>query len=497
LDLSLSVTTNDPILLFADHKWRDLPGLALLKVILEDDYGVPVRVVSYHRWPAALMVFRPVVVCPTTMTGPREQAIARIARRMGVAVVVIPSEGIPVEREIMSIVACTHVDLSPVDLWIGWSDVVRDFQIERGALAPDRVVTTGVNRFDFYVPPWRELLLDSAELRRRCGIDRPGPIVTWATNFGHAGYARTGNEAFLEQDWNLRGLTSIAGYSDPRAYVHADNRVMQLAHSMMREVFRRFPEVNFIVKTHPAERVDIYEEYLESCRQAGLGNVVVVNREYIGDILKASSLHIHRYCTTGIEAWAMGVPTLSLHLPGWHLSKDSGGCAGEAAEHEDLVSTTEEICERITHYLNGGVSTPAQRSGRAAHLRRWLHQVDGRSTERQARVLAEFVSARRPAPRLVPAAFAGRLGSVLKGAALMGLNSLFGRPFDQSLSFGRATGPEINELGYVDRVTRQPDVEAWAARLRQFRRDLAARGRVSVAEGGSILAGAAAGAQEA
>src|SRR5205807_2236231 len=153
-------------------------------------------------------------------------------------------------------------------------------------------------------------------------------------------------------------------------------------------------DVTFIVKTHPAERLDIYLEYVERCRREGLTNVTLVNREYIGDVLNASSVHLHRYCTTGIEAWMMGVPTLNLHSDAWHLDRSSGGSSGEAARHDVTVSTAEDIERWIRFYLDGGQPGPDQRAGRRAHLERWLYRVDGQAANRQADILVHAMRER-------------------------------------------------------------------------------------------------------
>jgi surface carbohydrate biosynthesis protein len=170
------------VLLIADHKWRDLASLALLKVLLEDEYGLPTRIVNYTLWDAALLAFRPQVICPTTQTGPRELAIARAAKRMGAGTVVIPTEGIPSAWKVMPILGCAHTDLSNVDRWFTWNDVVRDYMIEHSGLEADQVVTTGVNRFDFYVDPLDRLLMPREALEQRYDLQPPTsrtPVMPW------------------------------------------------------------------------------------------------------------------------------------------------------------------------------------------------------------------------------------------------------------------------------------------------------------------------------
>jgi surface carbohydrate biosynthesis protein len=472
-----------PVLLIADHKWRDLASLALLKVLLEDEYGIAARIVNYTMWDAALLAFRPQVVCPTTQTGPRELAIAKAAKRMGAGTIVIPTEGIPSAWKVMPILGCAHTDLSNVDRWFTWNDVVRDYMIEHSGLEAGQVITTGVNRFDFYVEPLNRLLMPRETLERRYNLQPGRPIVTWATNFAHAGYALK-DGAFIQHDWTVRGLTRIPGYGDARKYAEADLRSMLDAQQLMFEVFRRFPGVTFLLKTHPAERLDMYTAYIERCRQAGLNNVTLVSREYIGDLLNASAVQIHRYCTTGLEAWIMGRPTLNLHLKDWHADESGGGALGDAARVDHLASTADDVSAGLTRYLSGAGVDPSVAAMRAQVLRRWLYRLDGESTARQAAAIADYITVASPSPRRRPLAL-GRLGrGAPKRLARMAANAVLGRSFDLPLRTpAKHDGIEVNELGFADRLVRQPDVDAWTARLRKFRSEHPIRQPVADAVG--------------
>ncbi|MEO6235369.1 MAG: surface carbohydrate biosynthesis protein [Vicinamibacterales bacterium] len=458
-----------PVLLIADHKWRDLASLALLKVELEDVHGVPARIVNYTMWDAALLAFRPQIVCPTTQTGPREQRISRLTRASGARTVVIPTEGIPSAWKVMPILGCAHVDVTHVDLWFTWNDVVRDYMLEHTPLSAGQVLTTGVNRFDFYVAPLRRMLKSREQLDREYGLMPGRPIVTWATNFAHAGYALADGD-FIQNDWTVRGLTTIPGYADARAYAAADLRSMIDARRMMLDMFLRFPQVNFIIKTHPAERLDLYVDYLAECRTKGAANVTLVSQEYIGNLLNSTSVLVHRYCTTGLEAWIMGIPTLGLHLKDWHADASGGGALGDAAQIDHLVTTADDIGAGLSRYLSGAGVDEAAAAARRTVLEKWLNRLDGRSTARQAAAIAALAGSGGATPRRNPFAFGPQLRGAGKRLAQMALNRALGRPFDLPLS-APAThgGVEVNALGYADRLARQSDVDAWCATLRAFR----------------------------
>jgi hypothetical protein len=181
-------------------------------------------------------------------------------------------------------------------------------------------------------------------------------------------------------------------------------------------------------------------------------------------------VQIHRYCTTGLEAWIMGRPTLNLHLKDWHSHESDGGALGDAARVDHLVSNADDVSEGLTGYLSGGGIDPSTAAGRAHVLRRWLYRLDGQSTARQAQGIAAYIAAAAPSARRRPFAL-GRFGrGAPKRLAQMALNQMLGRSFDLPLRQpSKHAGIEVNELGYADRLVRQPDVDAWTERLRRFR----------------------------
>jgi hypothetical protein len=108
---------------------------------------------------------------------------------------------------------------------------------------------------------------------------------------------------------------------------------------------------------------------------------------------------------------------------------------------------------------------------RQAVLNRWLHRLDGQSTARQAAALARLAATASPSRIGALEALGRGAAGTTKRLAMMAMNRAAGRPFDAPLRQPRRQGGvEVNELGYADRLVRQPDVEAWCRRLREFRR---------------------------
>jgi surface carbohydrate biosynthesis protein len=67
-----------------------------------------------------------------------------------------------------------------------------------------------------------------------------------------------------------------------------------------------FPDYAIIVRPHPTESPDIYDKIAARCKR-----VRVTNEGNVVPWLMATKALIHNGCTTGVEAYAMGVPAIS------------------------------------------------------------------------------------------------------------------------------------------------------------------------------------------
>jgi surface carbohydrate biosynthesis protein len=69
---------------------------------------------------------------------------------------------------------------------------------------------------------------------------------------------------------------------------------------------KEFPEHNIVVRPHPTENQEIYRNIAARCSR-----VRVTNEGNVVPWLMATQAVIHNGCTTGVEAYAMGVPAIS------------------------------------------------------------------------------------------------------------------------------------------------------------------------------------------
>ena len=69
---------------------------------------------------------------------------------------------------------------------------------------------------------------------------------------------------------------------------------------------KAFPDRTLVVRPHPTENHEVYRQIAASCE-----HVHVTNEGNVVPWLLASKLLVHNGCTTGVEAYVMGVPAIS------------------------------------------------------------------------------------------------------------------------------------------------------------------------------------------
>ncbi|MGG3888374.1 surface carbohydrate biosynthesis protein [Metabacillus fastidiosus] len=78
---------------------------------------------------------------------------------------------------------------------------------------------------------------------------------------------------------------------------------------MIKELSEKYPNVNIVIRPHPRENFNSYQEEL-----SGYKNVFIVHEGNIVKWILASLITIHNGCTTGIEAFLLNKPVIS-YLP--------------------------------------------------------------------------------------------------------------------------------------------------------------------------------------
>lgn len=355
-----------------DHKWRDLPGLVAIGVLLRR-LGHQVTIRSSQDTRASLSSLRPDCVVFNHFFSQSHNELARGLKAAGVVVAVLPTEGAgrPVFHEVDR---GDVTDFSLVDLFLSWSPRNTNAMTECGAISPDRIATTGCPRFDFYRQPLEHYVSPREEFCRRYGLDPERPVITWTTQFTQADVERSNEEKWAQfcfemTDTGVSKCLESIGF-DFRDFPDYHRAAREASMQAFFELASARPHLQFILKPHPVENVDFYRLRI---MQGGAKNIRVCGAEYIWDVLNASRIILHRHCTTGVEAWMWDKPTIEMAMGSENL------LAWPEREAGSVVATdTSQLIDLVDGFLSGRRLDEKLVEHRKAYIREWFGEPDGR-----------------------------------------------------------------------------------------------------------------------
>ena len=203
---------------------------------------------------------------------------------------------------------------------------------------------TGNPRNDLLRPEMRHYYKETVvELR-----ERYGDFILINTNFNHVNAFYPGLNLFVPNDkpgGEPRPGRAARGMTREYAEGLRDHKqaIFEKFQQLIPAVEKAFPNYNTVVRPHPTENQDIYRQIAAKCER-----VEVTNEGNVVPWLMAAKALIHNGCTTGVEAYVMGVPAISyratvndLYDLGFYLlpNKLSYQCFG----FEELRLTLEKI----------------------------------------------------------------------------------------------------------------------------------------------------------
>ena len=155
---------------------------------------------------------------------------------------------------------------------------------------------------------------------------------------------------------------------------------------------KAFPDSTLVVRPHPTENHEDYRKIASTC-----GRVCVTNEGNVVPWLLASKLLVHNGCTTGVEAFAMGVPAITYRKSaneyydnGFYRLPNS--LSHQCFNFEELRLTVEKI-------LAGELSGPVDEKQQVI-LGRYLTAQDGAlACERIVDVLEKMTNGRSEFPK--------------------------------------------------------------------------------------------------
>jgi surface carbohydrate biosynthesis protein len=166
---------------------------------------------------------------------------------------------------------------------------------------------TGNPRGDLLRPEMQAFYEEDSEKIRNAY----GNFILINTNFNHVNAFYPEQNLFQpvkEQGEEPRFGQAARGMTREYAEGLRDHKQAIFEHfqKMIPDLEKAFPEYNVVVRPHPTENQEVYHRIAAQCER-----VRVTNEGNVVPWLMATRVLLHNGCTTGVEAYAMGVPSIS------------------------------------------------------------------------------------------------------------------------------------------------------------------------------------------
>jgi surface carbohydrate biosynthesis protein len=365
------------ILVIAPYQARDLEGHALVAHRLIRRYGYDVMLSNGYEIERKVLEYRPDAVVFDHLAWDFKVQQARLVKRLGAKVIVLPTEGLFQDTEgAVRRAGKLHGATRVVDCYLAWGQYPQNALLAEKLMDPDRIHTPGCPRFDLYREPFLSARPGRDALLGSLGIKNPqAPFVLWATNTPYA--SRNPQKMLARQIQRARKPA-------PEVQAHiADHITQHRVHSkVVLELAQRHPEWNFVIKVHPAEWIN---PYVELAKQAP--NLALAYNAPIHVFLQHCDLLMQRNCTTASEAWLLGKPVINLEIGEYRRP-----VRPEYRLGNHPVASIDDAEKAVRAYLDGAEIPQSQRAARDAFIADFYGPVDGRAGKRCADLIAQAVS---------------------------------------------------------------------------------------------------------
>lgn len=298
---------------------------------------------------------------------------------------------------------------------------------ERYPEAKRRIHLTGSPRVDFWRSDFEPYYHDEVRMLR----ERLGEFVLVVTNMGYA----NGIVDLPEQIRIMRKDGTIKSSEDEtrKRREFADDQLM-LEHfiQLVDHLGREYPNTQFVLRPHPAERLDTWKQAME-----GVDNVRVIREGSVSKWVRAAKAVIHEGDTTGLEARVSG--TLPIAFVPFDSPRNR-----EIPNRVSLACRTEADVSRAV----------ADALSNETHGRLSDHDVEGLLQNRFANITGALAAERiasvlskMPAPQVAPQRISSRFRrKVLRSTVRRFVSQRTGRLTRNMTKFSGLSHQELRSL---------------------------------------------------
>ena len=367
------------VALLVDNRTRDLAVSVLIAHHL-GQLGVEAELQPLEAYRAGLAAFKPAMVVINHLTASHLVRWSHRLKELGVLVAVLPNEGLIYDADDLRFAAGRYHNHAHIDHFFTWNEAHRDALYAAGFNNRTQIHLVGVPRFDFYFQPWSRLFA-------RDGVPHPRPQVLCCTNFV---FAKFQDLPRIEGEKFLQVFRRMPKYQNPWELVEVNHRCRQRSLQFFEKLLAA-SQFDVLLRPHPHEDANFYRVWAERLPADLRSRLRIDNTTNITRLILECDVEVScESCTTALESWIAGKPTVELTFE-----------RHPSYFHPD-VGALNNLCEdpaQLAKMVEKALHEPPPASVQAArreHLRQWCNAPSGKSAEAIAGIIHRAVSDARP-----------------------------------------------------------------------------------------------------
>lgn len=367
------------VVILVDNKRRDLMVAAHLAHLLARR-GLKVFLEPLEATFAVLAARKPDMIIFNHLAASHLTAYSNRLKKLGVLVAILSNEGLLYLDDFREFVALkAHAD-AHVDLYLCWNNAMAESIYSVRYNPGLKVEIVGIPRFDLYFDPYKAHFTG-----RNPKVPTKANILI-CTNYVFAKFKDLPEEEAdrLFADW-ARNLPSVSDYRGLIDHLHKNRErltdyITAIANDSAYQI---------TLRPHPNEDASYYEGKVRGLPDDIRSRIRIAHNENITGLILNCDVEISMDgCTTALESWIAGKPTIELPMEPHPLVTHAmlQPLLVQCRDPADLPRMVAEALEKPV--------LPEIAARRSAHLERWCASPDGKAGERVAEAVVRLLGER-------------------------------------------------------------------------------------------------------
>ena len=264
-----------------------------------------------------------------------------------------------------------------VSCYCAWGNKVGNYLLESKLYSAEQVKVTGAPKFDFYTPPLSGVFTQTGQ-----DVNRHQPPVVLIN--GTFKKLSAPENAILEM--------TLLGIDPERAtqLIEIERQTMKGLVDLVNWLADQFPNVQFVYRPHPFERLDLYDGVFST-----RSNLHLEREGTMAQALTSTCAVIQRSSSTAVDAGMVGVPAFSpVWIPVPEYMEVPESLSVPCASQEELKTYLQQV-------IDGKFQLPESVAARREEvIEAWFCSIDGKAHERVADAIICGLEVRKPEPSL-------------------------------------------------------------------------------------------------